>query len=157
MPHGNVTEPHLLVYEQQPHWSVALRRLPQLAGVKVEAVHTAAQMRDAVLRPGVAMAVWEATPSTIIELSGMLWEVRNAAPALRSMVCSHPQLRCIDYVWRETGALHVAYATRLLPLAAPMLQRCIQAARVEEPDFRRRTWSTLPWKSFAQEATESNS
>jgi len=149
--------PHILVYEHQPHWSVALRNLPQLAGADVRVVHAAAQMRAAMVLPGVAMTVWEATPSTTTALSGMLCELATMAPAARCMVCSQPELRGIDHVWRHLGALHVAYATRLLPLVAPLLKQCIQTAGVEEPDFRRRVWSTLPWKSFAPEATELNS
>ncbi len=149
-------QPHLVVYEQRPHWSVALRLLPQLSQADIRVVHSLEEMHQAVRQPGLAMSVWEAAPSTMARMSAMLCDLESNATTARFMVCTHPQFRHIDHVWRTLGALHIAYATRLLPLAGRLLQSAIQAARVEEPDFRRRIWSSLPWKNFAREATEFN-
>lgn len=143
----NLCSARFIVCEKTGRWAVALRReLGDAAALVFETRGRQSFWNELAASPA-SFAALELTSANVDAVQTLVYRVGRRFPAARVMILSRRELRQYEWLLREAGAIHVAYTTRRLNVAASLATRHLAAApRIELPP-RERILATLPWSA----------
>lgn len=135
----------IIVSEKRGVWASSLRRVLTPLGPRVYETRSLDECWTELSRSPASCLCLEVTPGNAEALLTRLFQLSHRFPLAQALVVGTRDLRRLEWVLREAGAVHVAFSTRSLAAAAGLMLRHLAQAPPPDLPWREAVWQRLPW------------
>jgi hypothetical protein len=139
-----MNDQNIVVCEKTGTWAAAMRRALRLPSGPCETRSWVACLREVQARPA-AMVALEISPENAAAACQRVAELTQRFPRVRVVLLADRRLKQVEWLLRETGAVHVLFSPGDLARLRPIFRRFWEQMPAARTTFREHVWSRLPW------------
>ena len=134
-----------IICERSTTWTVALRGPLREVGVRVHETRSLdACWEELALHPASVVGL-EATAANLESLVPWMVRVASTFARVRVVVLASRGMETCQWLWREAGAVHVAFSPREARLLVRLVRRHLSAQPGADTSDQEHIWWRLPW------------
>jgi len=137
--------PRLIICEAANRWTPPMRRLVRSSGVLVRQTPRLDLFWEELAAAPTSVVALEVSVKTIGRVLADLELLGRRFPDTVALVLGTREAAPLEWLLRESGAVHAAFSPRRLDPVARVVARHAALSRHEPADMRRWAWARLPW------------